>query len=119
MKSKAEQKASLQSLARFAVNSVAGRCNFGAMLFMESVCNVSFLAPIAPELRGVEIVSAVGEEFDIWKYGDLLKTNLSASEVVQWLQYSCQHSESDYMAHAVGWIEETLEYFGVQSKEEK
>jgi hypothetical protein len=118
MKTLDQQCASLRNLLAFATNPTPGVCNFGAMIQIARPGDVVFLAPIAPELRGVEIVSATpGHDYDIWRRTTIsppmpIKTNLTAPEVVEWLLSQCQHTESEYMQHGANWLEATLEYYG-------
>jgi hypothetical protein len=119
MKTTEEQRASLRLLVAFATSPVVGHCNFGVMLMLSPDGDVSFLAPIAPELRGVEIVSPYppkddGKEYDIWKRGHLVQTYLSASEVVEWLNSQCRHSEAEYVQHGRNWAEDALRFYAVK-----
>jgi hypothetical protein len=116
-KSREEQRNSLRMLVNYATNPIEGQCNFGAMVLFDHPSDVAFLAPAAPELRGVEIVSALGKgDYDIWKKSRLLKSGLGAAEVVQWLNSQCQHTEADYMQHLRQWTTELLEYYNVPKR---
>src|SRR5262245_56215471 len=125
MRSTAEQKASLERLLKVATSPTPGHCNYGAMVYLEPLGDVSFLAPIAPELRGIEIVSASprrddGRNYDIWKRGrhsglpgKLLMSDLTVVEVIGWLQAQCHHTESEYFANAAQWLEDVLVFYGI------
>lgn len=122
LKTLAQQRASLIALVDFATNSAPGKCNYGAMLLLSRPGDVAFLAPVAPELRGIEIVSALSSEgdnkdYDIWRNGNLYKTPLTAGEVLELLNSQCQHAEADYMRHIQRWAQDTLIYYGVPNRD--
>jgi hypothetical protein len=121
VKTDKEQRARLQKLMDYATSPTPGHCNFGAMLLLSPQGDVSFLAPIAPELRGVEIVAASpdradGRIYDIWKNHHLAKPDLSMAEVVTWLNQQCQHSESDYLANGKKWLEDVFRYYRIPER---
>lgn len=114
-----DQRERLKQFLEFATDSTPGKCNFGAMLLFSPPGDVTFLAPIAPELRGVEIVSASPlrddeKDYDIWKCGRPAKLNLTASEVLDWLGKRCRRSEAEYVANGGTWTEDTLHFYGAK-----
>ena len=120
--STADQTMSLVGLWEAAISPTPGYCNFGVMLLMESKDDIPFLAPIAPELRGVEIVSRDGKrDFDIWRRErrsepQMLLTNLTAAEVINWLQIQCHHTEAEYRAKGAVWAEDVFIFYGIPKK---
>jgi len=115
------QEARLRRLLEFGTSSTAGVMNYGAMIYMERPGDVAFLAPIAPNLRGIEIVSASapagdGKDYDIWKGNRILATNLTAAEVFGWLAKKGSYTEAVYRKNAGKWAEEVLLAYGVRPK---
>lgn len=115
-----EQKQRLQSLLRSASRK-DDSCNFGAMLFMESPGDVCFLAPVFPEFRGFEIVSASpkradGRDYDLWYRADkLIQSNMTASEVIDWLKQHVK-SDSNVTANIAQWAEEVIAYYKINKR---
>lgn len=117
------QRKRLIRLLEFATDPTPGKCNFGAMIIMSPPGDVCFLAPIAPELRGVEIVAASspcddGKDYDIWMRGSrkgMVESNLTAAQVVDWLNERGRHSEAEYIANGAAWTEDALRFYGVKS----
>ena len=109
----AEQRRRLQSLCQ----DTAG---WGALLVLSPPGDVSIGVPIAPKLRGYEIVSATDDEtYDIWKMGRvrmrLYKTGLKKSEVGAWLAENTP-PEEEFMEHGQQWVEDVLDAYGVPKR---
>ena len=125
-----QQRESLRALLHFGTNPAPGSCNFGAMLFVSRPGDQSFLAPIAPELRGVEIVSAWqmpdGRDYDIWRFDpgtseqlrdrSRVESGLTAAQVFEWLGRHCRHTEAVYGQHIVEWTEDVMRFYRVPRK---
>jgi hypothetical protein len=121
-----QQRKRLEALLDFATSPTVGHCNFGAMVYLSALGDVAFLAPIAPELRGIEIVSASpvrtdGKIYDIWKrtgnpsqFWKLLRADLTAADVVTWLQSQCQHTEAEYLQRGQQWLEDVFHFYQIE-----
>lgn len=122
VKTKEEQKASLEKFMAFATSPTPGHCNFGAMVFMESRGDVSFLAPIHPKLRGVEIVAAsppksTGKDYDIWRGRNLVAPDLTMVEVLAWLSQKVPSlTERDIYDNGRRWLEDVMKYYRVPKR---
>lgn len=98
---------------------------FGAMLYIDRPGDVSFLAPIAPELRGIEIVSASparadGKDYDIWHQPEsgppkMVESDMTLKEVVDWLRQTA-HTDEEIMANGAQWAEDTLKFYGAKKQ---
>ena len=108
------QRQRLIEFLEYAKNPAEGECNFGAMVIIERPGDVVFAAPIAPEMRGIEIVSPLKDNnYDIWKSGRPLKFNLSKDALLEWLRSQSSHTEAAFLKHAAQWAEEALKYYNV------
>jgi hypothetical protein len=88
------------------------------MLFVERPGDACFLAPVFPEFRGFEIVSASpkkqdGRDYDLWYRGNLFHGNMTADEIINWLK---QHRKPDSLvaANIASWAEDVCAYYGIQ-----
>lgn len=106
------QRERLQRLA----NEAGG---WGVLIYMERSGDVAFLAPIYPELRGVEIVSAIpqpgGKDYDLWKNGQPLKFNQTLAQVGRFLKKYAK-SDEELKANAEDWVKATFRYYGITPK---
>ncbi len=115
------QEARLKRLLEFGTSATDGVMNYGAMIYIARPGDVAFLAPIAPNLRGIEIVSASepkgdGKDYDIWKGKRIVATDLTAAEVFEWLAKQGSYTEATYRKNAGKWAEEALIFYGVRPK---
>jgi len=92
---------------------------YGMLAFFEKPNDVSFLAPIVPELRDYEIVSAFaepdGRNYDIWKSGKLFKPSLDLNQVLGFLKMGAK-TDAEFKQHGAEWLEATLKHHGVKPK---
>lgn len=89
---------------------------WGVMVYLQYPGDVPFLAPITPELRGLEIVVDRGR-FDLWRDGDLVRPGLSKAELVEYVQSRTPQDDATLKANVGQWAEETMQYFGIPRKE--
>ena len=109
-----DQRQRLIAFLEYATNPAEGECNFGAMVIIERPGDVVFAAPIAPEMRGIEIVSPLKDNnYDIWKSGRPFEFNLSKGALLEWLRSQSSHTEAEFLKHAAQWAEEALKYYNV------
>jgi hypothetical protein len=105
-----EQRRRLQAL----LNDTA---DWGVALYLQRPGDVSFLAPIVPELAGYEIVSATSDpdRYDVWRKGRLWRTNQSKAEISAWL---ARHTpdEKTLEKHVIRWTEAALNRYGIQKR---
>lgn len=116
-----DQRERLKRFLEFATDNRDGYCNFGAMLIVSRPGDVDFLAPIAPELRGIEIVSASpscedGKDYDIWRHGKMIRSDLTMAEILEWLRSKSSHSEAEYTANGAAWAEDALRFYGIKPR---
>jgi hypothetical protein len=109
----------LKTLVQKAARS-DGSSNYGAMLMIDQPGDIVFLAPVFPEFRGIEIVSAAarpdGKNYDLWdKSGKILQADMTIEEVIAWLT---THAKSDAAVgdHIVEWTEDTLAFYRVPKR---
>jgi hypothetical protein len=106
------QRKRLQMLAQTA-------SGWGVMLFIHRPGDVAFLAPIYPEFRGYEIVSADrAGTYDIWRDGHLTDDHsLTLDAVCEWLRSKTQiRTDEGIKARVVEWTEETLRYYQIAER---
>lgn len=122
-KTEQQQRDSLRLLLEYGTNPVPGTTNYGAMILLSPPGDVAFLTPIAPELRGIEIVSVYGERYDIWQRDaenwdepQPLELQFTAAEVFDWISHRCQRTEADYMAHGQSWLKDVFEFYKVPQR---
>lgn len=112
------QRARLRLLLVAASNegSKPATCNYGAMLLLDQPGDVAFLAPIFPEIRGCEIVSADRDgSYDVWKGGRMIECSLNREQMIAWLQKYAR-PDAEVMANAKRWTEDTLQYYGIRKR---
>jgi hypothetical protein len=103
------EEAELARLERV-VKDTAG---WSILLYMWPPGDVQFLAPLVPELRGYEIVAAdPNGGYDLWREGDLERTDLTLTELSEWLRRSTPPDDV-IIAEGAGWVEELFAYYGV------
>lgn len=99
--------------------SIVEQCkDWGVLVLLEPPGDVSFLTPIAPALRGYEIVCADqdGSTFDVWRRKKTSmkpwKFSMPLSELQTWLQDNSP-SEQEYTQHCAEWTADTLQFYKV------
>lgn len=95
---------------------------WSAMLFIHRPGDVAFLAPVYPEFRGYEIVSAdQAGTYDIWLNGHLTdRHSLTLDAVCAWLRSITQiRTDEEVKAHVAEWAEATLRHYGMKPQTEK
>jgi hypothetical protein len=100
-------------------NVISEAHGFGAILLFESgdPSQVSFLAPIYPELRGVEICSASpdradGRIYDLWKDSKMISHGLTLGEVVDLIR-EIPHTKKEMRKNIARWTKDTMDQYGM------
>ena len=105
-----EQRKRLEAL----VQDTAG---YGALLYLAWPGDVAFLTPVAPNLRGYEVVAAdPNGMYDIWRGGRMVQVGLNRSQAATWLAERMP-PESEVEQNIVRWTEDTLRYYGIPERQ--
>lgn len=120
--SREEQKQRLEFLVKEGART-DDACNYGALLFIDRPGDVCFLAPVFPEFRGIEIVSASpkrldGKDYDIWDHdsGKMVQPAMTAKAVIKWLQANAKKDQEVHQ-NIVQWAEDVFRYYNIPTLE--
>jgi hypothetical protein len=86
---------------------------WNAMVLIQRPGDVVTLHPIAPDLRGVEIVAAMDDgKLDLWRNGRPWKMDMTHAQAAEFIM-SKSPSEELFMKHGAKWAEALFQRLGI------
>ena len=112
-KQAAWEQAQIERLERLAQDTAG----WGVLILMRPPGDVAFLAPIAPDLRGYEIVAAdPNGKYDLWRNGSMEHADWTVTQVSDWLRQHTPSDEEELKAALPGWVEDVMRYYNVPKR---